>query len=77
MNHRILIGRTARGCGTAALALCTCDPSVVTGRITYSLSLLVELNRAVSTLDGASLVPGWQPHEIARSRLRAGYLAES
>jgi citronellol/citronellal dehydrogenase len=58
----------------ATLALCTGDPDVLTGRIAYSLSLLVELGRPVRTLDGRSLVPGWQPGEIDRSRLRPGYL---
>jgi citronellol/citronellal dehydrogenase len=58
----------------AALALCTGDPAVLTGRIAYSLSLLVELNRPVRTLDGQTLVPGWQPHEIDPGRLLAGYL---
>jgi len=60
----------------AALALCTGDPVVMTGRIAYSLSLLVELQRPVHTLDGRSLVPGWQPGEIDPKRLRKGYLAE-
>ncbi len=50
-------------------------PEVLTGRITYSFSLLVELDRPVRTLDGNALVPGWQPHEIDRARLRPGYLA--
>jgi NAD(P)-dependent dehydrogenase (short-subunit alcohol dehydrogenase family) len=59
----------------AAIALATCDPRELTGRITYSLSLLVELGRPVRGLDGRSLVRGWQPHEIDRKRLRPGYLA--
>lgn len=58
----------------ATLALCTCDPQVLTGRVLYSLSLLVELQRPVRTLDGRSLVDGWQPGEIDPARLRAGYL---
>jgi hypothetical protein len=58
----------------AALALCTGDPRVLTGRIAYSLSLLEELRRPVRTLDGARLVPGWQPGEIDPARLRKGYL---
>jgi NAD(P)-dependent dehydrogenase (short-subunit alcohol dehydrogenase family) len=58
----------------ASLALCTCDPRVTTGRVAYSLSLLVELARPVRTLDGQDLVPGWQPHEIDPARLRRGYL---
>ncbi len=58
----------------ATLALCTGDPAVLTGRVAYSLSLLVELDRPVRTLDGTELVPGWQPDEIARGRLHPGYL---
>lgn len=48
----------------AALALCSADPHVLTGRIAYSLQLLVELNRPVRTLDGAELVDGWQPADL-------------
>jgi len=58
----------------AALALCTGDPAVLTGRVAYSLSLLVELGRAVHTLDGRALLEGWQPDQIDRARLFAGYL---
>jgi NAD(P)-dependent dehydrogenase (short-subunit alcohol dehydrogenase family) len=58
----------------AALALCSCDPRSLTGRVTYSLSLLVELQRPVRTLDGASLLPGWQPADIDPGRLRPPYL---
>jgi len=58
----------------AALALCTGDPKTLTGRIAYNLSLLVELGRPVRTLDGAALLPGWQPGEIDPGRLRAPYL---
>lgn len=58
----------------ATLALCTCDPKVLTGRVLYSLSLLVELQRPVRSLDGRTLVEGWQPGEIDPARLRAGYL---
>ena len=58
----------------AALALCTCDPAVLTGRIAYSLQLLLELRRPVRTLDGTTLVEGWQPDdlpaEIARKKAR-------
>jgi NAD(P)-dependent dehydrogenase (short-subunit alcohol dehydrogenase family) len=60
----------------AALALCTGDPATITGRVTYSLSLLVELDRPVRTLDGRDLVPGWQPHEIDPARLFPGYLRD-
>ncbi len=59
----------------ASLALCTGDPAVLTGRVAYSLSLLVELERPVRSLDGTALVPGWQPEEIDRKRLRPSYLA--
>jgi NAD(P)-dependent dehydrogenase (short-subunit alcohol dehydrogenase family) len=58
----------------ATLALCTCDTRVVTGRVAYSLSLLVEMGRPVRTLDGRRLLPGWQPDEIDRRRLVRGYL---
>jgi hypothetical protein len=59
----------------ATLALCTGDPRVLTGRVAYSLSLLVELDRPVRTLDGRSLVDGWQPADIDRTRLYPGYLS--
>jgi citronellol/citronellal dehydrogenase len=58
----------------AALALCTGDPKTLTGRIAYNLSLLVELERPVRTLDGHSLLPGWQPGDIDPARLRQPYL---
>jgi NAD(P)-dependent dehydrogenase (short-subunit alcohol dehydrogenase family) len=58
----------------ATVALCTCDPKTLTGRVTYSLSLLVELQRPVRSLDGRSLVPGWQPDEIDPARLIPSYL---
>lgn len=48
----------------AALALCTGDPSVLTGRIAVSGMLLAELDRPVRTLDGNTLLPssaGEQP----------------
>jgi citronellol/citronellal dehydrogenase len=48
----------------AALALCTGDPAVLTGRIAYSLQLLVELGRPVRDLAGAALVDGWQPADL-------------
>jgi NAD(P)-dependent dehydrogenase (short-subunit alcohol dehydrogenase family) len=59
----------------AALALATCDPRQLTGRITYSLSLLIELGRPVYGLDGRTLLRGWQAGEIERARLRPGYLS--
>ena len=61
----------------ATLALCTCDPRVLTGRVLYSVSLLVDLERPVYSLDGRDLVPGWQPGEIDPERLMPGYLAPS
>ena len=48
----------------AALALATADPSVLTGRITRSLELLVELDRPVRSLHGTELLPGWQPPDL-------------
>lgn len=48
----------------AALALVTGDPSTSTGRIAYSLQLLLELRRPVFDLRGESLVPGWQPDDL-------------
>jgi len=50
--------------GEAAVALCTGDPNVLTGRIAYSLQLLVELQRPVLDLFGEQLVDGWQPHDL-------------
>jgi NAD(P)-dependent dehydrogenase (short-subunit alcohol dehydrogenase family) len=69
------ISEPAETFAEAALALCSGDPRTLTGRVAYSLSLLVELDRPVRTLDGAALVEGWQPGEIDRARLFAGYLA--
>jgi len=48
----------------AALALCTGDPDRLTGRIDYSLQLLVELQRPVRDLHGEALVEGWQPADL-------------
>ena len=59
----------------AALALCTGDPRTLTGRVSTSLSLLCELNRPVRSLDGATLVPGWQPADIAPDRRIPSYLS--
>jgi NAD(P)-dependent dehydrogenase (short-subunit alcohol dehydrogenase family) len=58
----------------AALALCSGDPRELTGRVASSLSLLVDQERQVRTLDGRDLVPGWQPGEIDRARLVQPYL---
>ena len=48
----------------AALALCTADAEVLTGRIAFSLQLLVELHRPVLDLSGCQPVPGWQPEDL-------------
>jgi NAD(P)-dependent dehydrogenase (short-subunit alcohol dehydrogenase family) len=48
----------------AAVALCTGDANVLTGRIAYSLQLLVELQRPVLDLFGEQLVDGWQPQDL-------------
>jgi NAD(P)-dependent dehydrogenase (short-subunit alcohol dehydrogenase family) len=48
----------------AALALCSSDPRELTGRIAYSLQLLLELQRPVYDLRGASLVPDFQPIDL-------------
>lgn len=48
----------------AALALCSADPNVLTGRIAYSLQLLLELKRPVLDLSGKEPVPGWQPDDL-------------
>jgi NAD(P)-dependent dehydrogenase (short-subunit alcohol dehydrogenase family) len=48
----------------AALALCTGDPAALTGRIAYSLQLLLELDRPVYDLQGKELVQGWQPADL-------------
>jgi NAD(P)-dependent dehydrogenase (short-subunit alcohol dehydrogenase family) len=48
----------------AALALCTGDPDVLTGRIAYSLQLLLELDRPVYDLSGTTLVEGVQPADL-------------
>jgi hypothetical protein len=59
----------------ATLALCSGDPRVLTGRVTTSLSLLVELGRPVWSLDGRALVDGWQPAQIDPRRLVPSYLS--
>jgi hypothetical protein len=50
----------------AALALCTGDPAVLSGRIAYSLQLLLELERPTYDLSGRALVEGWQPADLPR-----------
>ena len=48
----------------AALALVAGDPNTLTGRVVYSLDLLVELDRPVYDLRGDELVAGWQPADL-------------
>lgn len=48
----------------AALALCSGDPAVLSGRIAFSLQLLHELRRPVYDLHGERLVAGWQPDDL-------------
>jgi NAD(P)-dependent dehydrogenase (short-subunit alcohol dehydrogenase family) len=48
----------------AALALLTEDRSVITGRIAFSLQLLLELERPCYDLAGTELVEGWQPADL-------------
>jgi NAD(P)-dependent dehydrogenase (short-subunit alcohol dehydrogenase family) len=58
----------------AALALCSGDPAVLTGRIAYSLQLLLELDRPVYDLQGEKLVDGWQPVDLAAAiRVREAF----
>jgi NAD(P)-dependent dehydrogenase (short-subunit alcohol dehydrogenase family) len=49
----------------AALVLCSGNPGVVTGRIAYSLQLLLELGRPVRDLEGVNLIEGWQPSDLS------------
>ena len=48
----------------AALVLCSGDPTKLTGRIAYSLQLLLELRRPVHDLEGVRLIDGWQPADL-------------
>lgn len=48
----------------AALALCSANPAVLSGRIAYSLQLLLELERPTYDLTGRELVAGWQPADL-------------
>jgi NAD(P)-dependent dehydrogenase (short-subunit alcohol dehydrogenase family) len=45
----------------AALALCTADAATLTGQVTTSLQLLVDLDRPVHDVTGRARLPGWQP----------------
>jgi NAD(P)-dependent dehydrogenase (short-subunit alcohol dehydrogenase family) len=60
----------------AALALCSGDPTVLTGRIAYTLQLLLELHRPVYDLTGKTLMEGWQPADlVAQIKGREAYNA--
>jgi len=48
----------------AGFALLTGDPAVLTGRIAYSLQLIVELDLPVYDFAGKELMEGWQPADI-------------
>ena len=48
----------------AGFALLTGDPAVLTGRIAYSLQLLVELQRPVYNFENTELMEGWQPSDL-------------
>ena len=47
-----------------ALALCTGDPDVLTGQVTTSLQLLVDLQRPVHDRWGRALLDDWQPEQL-------------
>lgn len=49
----------------AALALVTADPAVLSGRISYSLELLLELDRPTRDLTGVAELPDWAPSTLA------------
>jgi NAD(P)-dependent dehydrogenase (short-subunit alcohol dehydrogenase family) len=49
----------------AALVLCSENPAELTGRIAYSLQLLLELGRPVYDLEGVNLIEGWQPSDLS------------
>jgi NAD(P)-dependent dehydrogenase (short-subunit alcohol dehydrogenase family) len=51
----------AEAMAEAALALCTGDPTVVTGLVVYSTEYLEKIGRKVHTLDGRSELIGWTP----------------
>ena len=48
----------------AGFALLTGDPAVLTGRIAYSLQLIVELQLPVYDFANKELMEGWQPADI-------------
>jgi NAD(P)-dependent dehydrogenase (short-subunit alcohol dehydrogenase family) len=53
----------------AAYALVTGDPAVLSGRIAYSLQLIVELDLPVHDFSGHTLMEGWQPADLV-SRIK-------
>jgi NAD(P)-dependent dehydrogenase (short-subunit alcohol dehydrogenase family) len=55
----------------SAWALLSGDPEEFTGLIEYNLSLLYRLQREVKTIDGTSLVEGWQPADFDLTQLIA------
>ena len=63
----------------ASMALCTSGPDALHARIGYSLDLLVELDRPVYTLDGETLLEGWQPADLPEKlrRQRAAVEADA
>lgn len=58
----------------AALALLTGDPGELTGQITFSLSLLRDLDRPVRGPDGRTLIEGWQPQDLPPALLHGSPL---
>jgi NAD(P)-dependent dehydrogenase (short-subunit alcohol dehydrogenase family) len=61
----------------AGLALCTASPDDLHARIGYSLDLLLEIGRPVRSLDGRTLIDGWQPADLPeRLRLQRESLVE-
>ena len=56
-----IAGTDAPTMAEAALALATASPTELTGRITYSLELLAELQRPTFTLDGTEELTDWAP----------------
>jgi NAD(P)-dependent dehydrogenase (short-subunit alcohol dehydrogenase family) len=62
----------------AVLALATCDPARLHGRIAYSLQLLHELGETVLDTHGEHLVDGWQPADLpARIARQATTMTET
>jgi NAD(P)-dependent dehydrogenase (short-subunit alcohol dehydrogenase family) len=51
----------------AGWALITGDPAVLTGRIAYSLQLIVELQLPVYDFSGKTLMEGWQPGDVIKN----------